>query len=158
MRNVLVVDDEPLVAQVISFGLEELADTEVVCMRDGAEAGQRLLRGDCDLAIIDAILPNISGIVLAEIAANLNIPALLLAGHPNSIETLAKFDFPFLAKPFPLDELVFMTLQIISDKQIMAERIKASAAKMRASGDALTDAMVVSRQLVEASRRLLDRS
>ena len=45
----------------------------------GAEA---IETGAFDLAIIDVLMPELSGYELAKRAANKNIPALLCTGHP----------------------------------------------------------------------------
>ena len=61
------------------------------CCRNRTEGLTALLTHSFDLAIIEAILPGGSGISLAAVAANENIPVLLMSGHPDANLKLQAF-------------------------------------------------------------------
>ena len=101
-----------------------------------------------DLALIDAVLPGVSGIELAELAANENIPALLTSGHPEVCQTLDRFHFPHLKKPFDLDALVAEARSIMRETEENIRRVQSSAAEMRAKTEALKASGAEARRLL----------
>ena len=58
--RLLVVDDEPNMVNILSLSLEE-SGHEVDKANDGIEAVELLQNSSYDVAIIDAIMPNMSG-------------------------------------------------------------------------------------------------
>jgi DNA-binding NtrC family response regulator len=67
-------------------------EAAVQCATTG-RSGRRLLTGKgFDLAIIDLVLPDASGIALAAIAANENTPVLFITGRPNVTARLKPHD------------------------------------------------------------------
>lgn len=59
-----------------------------------------------DALIVDEILPDMTGLQLAETASTYGIPVLLISGEPRAIGDLGENRrYPFLAKPFALAEL-----------------------------------------------------
>src|SRR5579871_1220852 len=66
MLQILVVDDDEHVAAVLKSGLEEYCGVSVTCADTGATASQLLAAYPPDLAVIDVMLPDMSGLELAE--------------------------------------------------------------------------------------------
>jgi len=158
MRKVLVIDQEHLVCRVAALGFDRWANTQVVCALN-QEQGRRLLKETSfDLALIDTQLPLFAGIALAEVAANENIPVLLLAGHPASLDRLKRYDFPFLAKPFSVEHLLYAADRAIAEYRFNLSQVRASAARLRLSVDSMAETLAVSRALLDQSkgRRLRD--
>jgi DNA-binding NarL/FixJ family response regulator len=86
VTKVLVADDHPIVRR----GLRELLDAEpdfhvVADAADGAEAVQRALRDDVDLAILDVAMPRLTGLQAAgELATRRpTLRLLVLSMHEN---------------------------------------------------------------------------
>jgi DNA-binding NtrC family response regulator len=149
MPKILVIDDDPAVCEVITDCLQEWAGTAVDCALNGMLGAQKLQQGHFDLALIDGVLPTVSGLQLAEIAANENTPVLLLSGHPDYTEKFHSFGYPYLAKPFSLDQLLSESRRVIAETSENIRCVKASAARMQASAEALTAAIEESKQLLD---------
>jgi CheY-like chemotaxis protein len=101
-RKVLVVDDEPLVLDVIAQTLEELG-CEVVMTTDPRLALD-LLAGDerLEILITDINMPEMSGYELAEKAkrARKNLGVIVLSGRETE-----PHGFPMIRKPFLQEDL-----------------------------------------------------
>lgn len=93
--KVLVVDDAPTVLKMVALILSN-AGYDVVEACDGITA-RRLCDETISLAIVDVILPDVDGVVLAE---SLPCKVLLMSGGP------AVSDLPFLGKPFSPTQLL----------------------------------------------------
>ena len=92
--KILVIDDEPVICDVLADCLQDLPDTEVRCALTGMLGAEKLRTGRFDLALIDVLLPEISGLELTAIAASENTAVLLLSGHPETNEKLEQFGYP----------------------------------------------------------------
>ncbi len=101
-RKVLVVDDEPMVLDVIAQMLEELG-CEVVMTTDPRLALD-LLAGDerLEILITDINMPEMSGYELAEKAqrARKNLGVIVLSGRETE-----PHGFPMIRKPFLQEDL-----------------------------------------------------
>jgi DNA-binding response OmpR family regulator len=148
MPRILVVDSDPLICEMVSghlWGAMRAYVDSAQTPRDGA----LLLKGyQFDLAVIEAGLPNISGLQLAELAANENTAVLLTCGHPAIHEKFNHYNLPHLSKPFDLDALVEEATWIIQDTQYNISRVRAAAAEMLAQTAALAVTLEESRRLM----------
>jgi DNA-binding response OmpR family regulator len=108
--RVLIVEDDPLVADGVKLGLEQtgfVADT-VSC----AELAESCLRQESfDLAIVDLGLPKVDGLELIRRVRRhgLVLPVLILTARDSLEERVDGFEFgadDFMVKPFQLPELV----------------------------------------------------
>lgn len=110
-ERVLVVEDEPTVARLISDVLgEEGYSVEIVL--DGEEGLRRALHGNYDLVICDLKMPNLEGRAIhRELVAkgsSLQHRMVFVTGDtlaPRTMEFLESCGVPFLAKPFLVEEL-----------------------------------------------------
>jgi DNA-binding response OmpR family regulator len=152
MPHLLVVDDDPLVCDMVTDCLQSELRARVDCALNGEDAWILIKSYQYDLALIDAVVPGIGGFQLAELAANENIGVLLTSGHPDSCDRLVRFDFPHLQKPYALDTLIAQASTIIQDARENIRRVQDAAAKMRARTVALAAAMEESRRLLDESR------
>ncbi len=106
MQRVLIVEDEGLVYDAIRAALAFKGGFEVEHAGDGMAGLAALRRAAPDLALIDVMLPKLSGDVVAEEAASRRVPVILMSGHPEVITRPQAYRFPILAKPFRLSYLL----------------------------------------------------
>jgi DNA-binding response OmpR family regulator len=132
MRQILIVDDESLICNVVADTFHDMPDHEVSIALDGDEGARKLRQTHYDLVVLDALLPKISGMALADIAAAKDIPVLMISGHPDMNEKLEKFGFPYLPKPFSIAQLMTEAGYVISHSEENIRRVKASAARLKA--------------------------
>ncbi len=105
---ILVVDDEPLVLDVIARALEGTFDV-TACER-GKQAVAEIEKGAFSAVICDINMPNMSGIELLRAVRDLDpdLPVLLVTGQPTwegAAQAIEYGVFRYLPKPFNLDEL-----------------------------------------------------
>jgi two-component system response regulator MtrA len=106
--NVLVVDDDPMLVDVIS---EKLRDAGYTVRQAGTatEAASLYERQRPDLVVLDLMLPDADGLTLcARLSANASVPIVVVSGTRRDRDRLLAFQLgadDFLAKPFDLDEL-----------------------------------------------------
>ncbi len=108
--RVLVVEDEPKMARLLSRGLSERGDVVVVATtaEDGlAEAED----GDFDVALLDVMLPGADGFALCRQLREraIWVPVLMLTARSAVEDRIAGLDAgadDYLAKPFSLEELL----------------------------------------------------
>jgi DNA-binding NtrC family response regulator len=148
-RKILVIDDEHVVCDVIADAFEDWPGAQVTCVQKVGQGAQRLRAEKYDLALIDALLPEIPGLELAVLAVNENTPVVLLSGHPEITETLAGCNFPHLAKPFALADLMEKSREAVEDSLRNIARVRESFEIMKAHDKALRSALEESRRLLE---------
>jgi DNA-binding response OmpR family regulator len=102
---ILVADDNRSFAELLRATLEE-AGYEVITASTGLAAISSVEQQDVDVAILDVLMPGISGDAVAERLRQLE------PGLPLILMTAADIDFtvasglPTLKKPFPHEELL----------------------------------------------------
>jgi CheY-like chemotaxis protein len=103
-RAILVADDNRGFAELLRATLEE-EGYEVVTASTGLAAVACMENHDIGLAVLDVLMPGISGDAVAERLRQVDpeLPVLLMTG---SAEFAAASGLPVLRKPFPQEELV----------------------------------------------------
>jgi DNA-binding NarL/FixJ family response regulator len=83
--RVLLADDHAVVRSGLRAVLDAEPDIEVVAeAEDGAEAVQRAMAGDVDLAILDVSMPKLTGLqATAELRSRSDVRVLILSVHDN---------------------------------------------------------------------------
>lgn len=116
--NILVVDDDPLVREVVS-GYLTTAGHAVETASDGQEGLQKFLAGRFDLVIADQGMPALTGVQLAAVVKRSapNKPIILLTGWGDQMkaagERPAEVD-RILSKPVTLQDLLDAVGQLAS--------------------------------------------
>ncbi len=152
MSRILVVDDDPLVCEIVTDCLRLDMSAYVDAAQNGRD-GALLIKGyQFDLAVIDAVLPDMDGLALAELAANENTGVLLTSGHPETCDALDRFNLPHLRKPFDLDALVGAASVIIRDTRENIRRVRTAAAQMAVHTEELAAKLETSRRLMEQAK------
>jgi DNA-binding response OmpR family regulator len=107
-RSVLVVDDEPLVREVVSAYLKR-DGFEVTEAGDGPAALEHLRRSHSDLVILDVMLPGADGLsVLSELRQGSDTPVILLSARGDEADRVLGLEMgadDYVVKPFSPREL-----------------------------------------------------
>ena len=106
-KNVLVIEDEPIIAEMISI-LLEIEGFKVTSLADTTRARQKLLAKEIDLVMLDLNLSGESGATMCAYIKShddlKNIPVILVSAHTDlqKIKEECGAD-DFIAKPFELE-------------------------------------------------------
>jgi CheY-like chemotaxis protein len=129
-RHVLVVDDRDDVRQVLLDLLAEAGYRTSSAAR-GEAVRAFLKQHRPDVILLDVVLPGEGGIQLARHARSLNIPVLMMSGHPDSLGMLENSGLPFMAKPFRSKEL--LAALRVAQAPKLPHRIRAGSRAVRSS-------------------------
>ncbi len=101
-QTILVVDDDPDIAQLVRLLLENNGYRVLVAGR-GHQALEILQRGTVDLVVLDRLLPDMEGLELLEnlksTPATSHIPVIMLTVVEDDGETIARGASAYLTKP-----------------------------------------------------------
>jgi DNA-binding response OmpR family regulator len=108
--RILLVEDEPLIADAIKLAMQR-QEFRVDWVENGAMAFEALQAGQFDLVLLDLGLPDQDGLsVLEDLRKNdLDLPVLILTAREavrNKIEGLNLGADDYLTKPFDMEELI----------------------------------------------------
>lgn len=107
-RSVLVVDDEPMVREVISAYLSQ-DGFDVTEVGDGAAALDHIRQASSDLVILDIMLPGADGLsVLAQVRELGDTPVILLSARGDEADRVLGLEMgadDYVVKPFSPREL-----------------------------------------------------
>ncbi len=157
MHTIAIIDDEATFCEVVIEALEN-AKVTVRSATTGALGAEMLRQHRFNLALIDVDLPDMSGIALAEIAANENIPVVFMSGNLNVIDGLGDWGMPCLEKPFRLAALFAEAARVMDDNKNQLQHVRETLSRIRATIGGLEDAWDNSRRLIDVSRSLVDRA
>jgi DNA-binding response OmpR family regulator len=152
---ILVAEDDPGICDFLTDALEAELAAAVRCARTGSLALEAIETAAFDLAIIDVNMPEVSGYELARRAVNRNIPTLLSSGHPDADIKLRGSEWPYLAKPFRISELIYESAKAITQAAENIRRVKTSLAKLQATTEGLKTDLAESVRLMKESKALL---
>ena len=107
-ERILVVEDEPMVAEVVGRYLRRDGH-DVQCVADGAMALDAFTRFQPDLVVLDVMLPNLDGMeVCRQIRAMSQVPVIMLTARGEEIDKLLGLGLgadDYMTKPFSPREL-----------------------------------------------------
>lgn len=108
--NVLLIEDDKRVATIVERGLKEDGHS-VSVSHSGSEGAEMMIVGQYDVALLDILLPGISGLsVLEKVRSRLcTTPILMLTAVDSVPKILEAFDLgadDYLVKPFLLEILL----------------------------------------------------
>ncbi|MGL5889318.1 MAG: response regulator [Bacteroidia bacterium] len=132
--RVLLVEDEPKVADFITRGLRE-ERFQVDHAADGMIGKSLALANNYDLIILDLQLPRLNGLDLCKILReqNMEVPVLMLTALGTMDDKLTGFDAgadDYLPKPFEFRELLARTKVLIKRNQIATEENQLSIGEL----------------------------
>jgi CheY-like chemotaxis protein len=104
-RNVLIVEDEPLISMMLEDFLDSLGHRIAGTCESVPEALIRLDEGGFDIAILDVNLKGERIWPVADRLAAMGIPYILATGGHIDPPPAAHADAPVLSKPFTIDAI-----------------------------------------------------
>jgi len=108
-KKILIVEDEPNIAEVVSLYLER-ADFTVRVARDGEAALKSLEQHIPDLIIMDLMLPEMDGFTITRwLRERSNVPIIMLTARRDEIDRITGLELgadDYVVKPFSPQELV----------------------------------------------------
>lgn len=108
--RILIADDEKSIANAIA-AMMEMSDMEPIVVNDGNEANNALITGEADAAILDVMMPGMSGFDVLKAARSRGdkTPILMLTALTTIDDKMNGFDSgadDYLPKPFDMRELI----------------------------------------------------
>ena len=117
---ILVVDDEPMVREVVT-GYLTRDGHRVIEVADGAEAMRQFDRQPPDLVVLDVMLPEIDGLhVLRAIRARGDVPVVLLTALAEELDRVLGLELgadDYVVKPFSPRELAIRVRKLLDRRQ-----------------------------------------
>jgi DNA-binding response OmpR family regulator len=108
MKQILVLEDDTAIAELERDYLEA-AGFGVVCESDGARGAEALIAGRFDLALVDLMLPGLSGFeVCRQVREKHDLPLLVVSALGTDLEKIRALGLgadDFITKPFSPTEL-----------------------------------------------------
>jgi DNA-binding response OmpR family regulator len=104
--RVLIVEDEPLVAELLEDMLRDAGYEIAACVGALDKALTALETVSCDFAILDINLRGKSTEPVAALLRARSVPFLFVSGYGNTQLSQEFLDAPLLAKPFRDEQLI----------------------------------------------------
>jgi len=124
MQQILVIDNDIALCQLVTEYLEPNG-YKVETVYDGTTGAERALSGEHALAVLDYMLPGMSGLeLLRHIRAHSRLPIVVLSARGDDIERITGLQIgadDYLAKPFNPLELVARIEAVLRRIQIDLE-------------------------------------
>lgn len=125
MTRIMLVDDEPLITDSLSYSLRR-EGFDVKAVGDGAIALQEIMAFQPDLVVLDIMLPGMSGLeICRRLRAQSAIPVVMLTARGEEIDRVLGLEVgadDYLPKPFSFRELLARIRSILRrvelDRQI----------------------------------------
>ena len=123
--NVLVVDDEPVLAELVSMALR-YEGWEIQTAGDGATAISLAKENPPDVVVLDGMLPDLSGLdVLRRLRERIpHLPLLLLTAKDSVEDRIAGLTAggdDYVTKPFSLEEVVLRLRALLRRTGVTSE-------------------------------------
>lgn len=118
MARILVVDDDELLVELVTFTLESHGH-EVLTAEDGAEAIELATSEQPDVVVLDGMMPGADGLdVLRQLRqdAGLSLPVIMLSARKQERDVvggLAEGANDYLVKPFMPEELAVRIQKVL---------------------------------------------
>jgi two-component system alkaline phosphatase synthesis response regulator PhoP len=108
-HRILVVDDEPAVADLLAYNLRK-AHYEVMVANDGLEALRLADEGSPDLILLDLMIPKVDGLdVCRELRKTSGVSIIMITARGEEIDRVVGLELgadDYVTKPFSVRELM----------------------------------------------------
>ncbi|HEX7421318.1 MAG TPA: response regulator transcription factor [Thermoanaerobaculia bacterium] len=125
MKTILIVDDEPRIAQIARDYLEK-AGFSVMTAGNGVDALAMIQRARPDLVVLDLALPGMDGLDVARnVRRDSNVPIIMLTARVEESDKLVGLELgadDYITKPFSPRELVARVRAVMRRSESAAER------------------------------------
>jgi len=154
MRHVLVVDDVRAICDIVKFALEAETHHRVTTAFNAFDAIAAIAADRFDGAIIDASMPAVNGLTVAQHALGRGVPVLLMTGEPLAQKSFAAGSIPFVAKPFHVKDIVEETRLLLRAARERHAQLSLQMAQLARNLAELDAAMARARALRKRARGL----
>jgi DNA-binding response OmpR family regulator len=149
VRTVLVVDDEPLIREVVVRYLEREGYRVIEC-GDGETARQLVQRHNPDLVVLDVMLPGIDGLEVCRwIRTRSDTPVILLTARGEETDRIVGLELgadDYVVKPFSPRELAVRARNVMKrsgatptrDERLVFDRLTIDAGSREVTKDGQT--------------------
>ena len=117
MKTVLVIDDEPVIRDLVADVLRDEGYT-VITANDGHEGLDRLTRERPDLVLMDVMMPGLDGreayLAMRSRPDLPQVPVVMMSAavRPEGLDASIA---GYLPKPFDLDDLLALVIRLLDD-------------------------------------------
>lgn len=138
MATILLVEDEPILADTLRYNFEHEGYT-VLSASDGVKALELARQNQPDLLILDVMLPRLDGFSVCRILrGESDVPIIMLTARQDEIDRIAGLELgadDYVVKPFSLGELLARVRAILrrgrrEDTAMPREVLQAGALKV----------------------------
>jgi len=110
MRKILLVEDDPDLAQLVSLQLQDI-DVECRWISNGREALEVAMAESFDMLLLDVMLPEVDGLEICRTvrSTNRHIPIMMLTAKVSEIDRVLGLELgadDYITKPFSMMELL----------------------------------------------------
>jgi two-component system, OmpR family, response regulator RegX3 len=128
LNKVLIVDDEPALADAVGYALRtEGFETDAV--EDGEQALEAALNGFYDLVLLDLNLPGVSGVeVCRRLRAESRVPIIMLTARDAELDLVLGLEVgadDYVTKPFSMAELVGRVRATVRRRDLDRDKVEA---------------------------------
>jgi DNA-binding response OmpR family regulator len=146
VRTVLVVDDEPLIREVVVRYLEREGYRVIEC-GDGETARQMVQQHTPDLVVLDVMLPGIDGLAVCRwIRTQSDVPVILLTARGEETDRIVGLELgadDYVVKPFSPRELAVRARNLLKrtgsdpsrDERLVFDRLAIDAGTREVTKD-----------------------
>ena len=123
MKRILVIDDDKMIQESISFQLKK-EGFDVITADDGHQALDLVDRFKVDVIVCDIIMPKMSGLGLISLLKNFylnRIPVIMISSMDKGDVVLSAIDMGadyFMAKPLDYNELTEKVKELCEKKPV----------------------------------------
>jgi DNA-binding response OmpR family regulator len=127
LSKILIVDDEPALADAVSYALRK-EGFETQAVGDGDQALDAALKGSYDLVLLDLNLPGLSGVeVCRRLRAESTVPIIMLTARDAELDLVLGLEVgadDYVTKPFSMAELVGRVRATIRRRELDRDHVQ----------------------------------
>jgi len=120
-ERILVVDDEPAIADSVAYALDA-EGFEVDVVGDGGEALQAAREREYDLMVLDLLLPGVPGLEVARtLRGESDLPIIMLTARDAELDRVLGLELgadDYVTKPFSIAELVSRVRALLRRREL----------------------------------------
>ncbi len=165
--RVLIVDDDPDLAETLAEGLCDRGIEAVACS-SSVEAGQKLGSEEFDALVTDLRMPRVDGMQLLALSRRLapERPVIVMTAYgaiETAVDAIRQGAYQYLTKPFGLDELALFVGRAVDDARVRREartlratlQTQVGLGSLVASSPAMREVFDIARRIADASTPVL---